>query len=310
LVQVDNYRLYITIVEQGSFSKAAEKLGITQPTVSKQVDRLEDKLGSQLFKRSTRKLILTAAGERYYERAKEIDSLVKATEHEIRHIAKQDGAVLRIATSPALAAQILPPVFEKLSRKHPEARFHLLVEDTTSSGYYQRHFELEYDLFIREGEGAESNMSARRLGDVPLGFYASPAYLKEHGTPSSIAEIGAEHRCMGARLDRSNAWIEKTVADLQFKSWDWELTSNEGTCLVAFAEAGLGVLFLSDHLVHGALERGTLVKIEIEDKLHDMPVTALYRREYLTPMARECLDLLIDHMEAEYPKNMRPLEVG
>lgn len=299
---MDSYRLYITIVEQGSFSKAAEKLGITQPTVSKQIDRLEDKLGSQLFKRSTRKLILTAAGERYYERAREIDALVRATEHEIRHISSQDDSILRIATSPALAAQILPPVFKKLSLKHPAARFHLLVEDTTPSGYYQRHFELEYDLFIREGEGAESNMNARPLGDIPLGFYASPAYLEENGTPASLAEIGEAHRCMGARVDRSNAWIEKTVGDLSFQSWDWELTSNEGTCLFPYAEVGMGILFLSDHLVHGALERGTLVKLDIEEELHDMPVTALYRKDYLTPLARECLDLLIEHMEVEYPR--------
>ena len=93
---MDNYKLYITIVEQGSFSKAAEKLGITQPTVSKQIDRLEDKLGCQLFKRSTRKLLLTAAGERYYERAIEIDALVMAAEHEIRHISSHESSLLRI----------------------------------------------------------------------------------------------------------------------------------------------------------------------------------------------------------------------
>jgi len=301
---VDNYRLYITIVEQGSFSKAAEKLGITQPTVSKQVDRLEDKLGSQLFKRSTRKLILTAAGERYYERAKEIDALVRATEHEIRHISNEDESILRIATSPALATHILPPVFQKLLKKHPEARFHLRVEDTTSAGYYQRHFELEYDLFIREGEGAESNMSARPLGEIPLGFYASPKYLKEHGTPSTLAEISSKHRCLGARMELANPWIEKTVADVPFQTWEWELTSNEGTCLVAYAEAGMGVLFLSDHLVRTAVERGTLVEIPIEEELHILPVTALYRREYLTPLARECLDLLIEYMEVEYPRNI------
>ena len=303
---MDNYRLYIAIVEQGSFSKAAEKLGITQPTVSKQIDRLEEKLGSQLFKRSTRKLILTAAGERYYERAREIDALVKATEHEIRHISNQDESILRIATSPALATHVLPPVFEQLSKQHPEARFHLRVEDTTPAGYYQRHFELEYDLFIREGEGAESNMSARPLGEVPLGFYASPQYLKQHGTPASIGELTGQHRCLGTRVDRGNPWIEKMLGDIPFQSWEWELTSNEGMCLVAFAEAGLGILFLTEHLVEGSLERGTLVRLEFDADLHTMPVTALYRREYLTPLARECLDLLIEHMEAKYPRTLPP----
>ena len=303
---MDNYKLYITIVEQGSFSKAAEKLGITQPTVSKQIDRLEDKLGSQLLKRSTRKLILTAAGERYYERAKEIDALVMAAEHEIRHISNEDSSLLRIATSPALATHVLPPVLHKLLQKNPEARFHMRVEDTTQAGYYQRHFQLEYDLFVREGEGAESNMSARPLGEIPLGFYASPQYLKEHGTPRTLAEIGKKHRCIGARMELANPWIAKTVADVPFQSWKWELTSNESICLVAFAEMGMGMLFLSDHLVRTALERGTLVKVEVKEELHTLPVTALYRREYLTPLARECLDLLIEYMDVEYPRDLAP----
>jgi DNA-binding transcriptional LysR family regulator len=301
---LDNYKLYITIVEQGSFSKAAEKLGITQPTVSKQIDRLEDKLGCQLFKRSTRKLLLTAAGERYYERAIEIDALVMAAEHEIRHISSHESSLLRIATSPALATHVLPSVLQKLLQQHPEARFHLKVEDTTPAGYYQRHFQLEYDLFISEGEGAESNMSARPLGEIPLGFYASPHYLKKHGTPQTLAEIGKKHRCIGTRLDLTNPWIAKTVADVPFQSWKWELTSNEGICLVAFAEMGMGMLFLSDHLVRTALERGTLVKVEIDEGLPMLPVTALYRREYLTPLARECLDLLIEYMDVEYPRDL------
>jgi DNA-binding transcriptional LysR family regulator len=84
------------------------------------------------------------------------------------------------------------------------------------------------------------------------------------------------------------------------------VTSNEGICLVACAEAGMGMLFLSDHLVRTSLERGTLVKVPVDVELSTLPVSALYRREYLTPVAREFLDLLIEYMEAEYPRNLAP----
>lgn len=302
---MDNYKLFITIVELGSFSKAAEQRGITQPTVSKQIDRLEERLGSQLFKRSTRQLILTAAGERYYERAKEIDALVRATEREIRHIAHKDEAMLRVATSPALADAVLPHVLKPLAKLHPDARFQLIVEDTTQSMYYQRNFELEYDLFIREGEGAESNMSARPLGDVPLGFYASPKYLQEYGHPRSISELNDNHRCLLGRMDRSNPWVDKMLGDLPFQ-WDWEIISNLTVCLISHAEEGLGVLFVAQHLVQRALERGTLVEVKLDIDLPKMPVTALYRREYLSPLARDCLDLLIKHMEENYPRDLSP----
>lgn len=304
-VLVDNFRLYIAVVEQGSFSKAAKKLGITQPTVSKQIDRLEEKLGSKLFKRSTRKLLLTAGGERYFERATEIDALVRAAEQEVRHISNKDQSILRIATSPALATNVLPTVLKQLTRAHPSARYQLRVHDTSALGYYQQNFELEYDLFIREGESAEKNMSFRPLGDVPLGLYASPEYIREHGSPSSLADLSANHRCISTRMGRANPWMEKILGDLSVQSWEWGLTSNEGISLVAYAEAGLGVLFLAEYLVRSALEAGTLVKLDIELGLQYIPVIALYRREYLTPLARQCLDLLIEYMEAEYPRQLK-----
>ena len=171
--------------------------------------------------------------------------------------------------------------------------------------YYQRNFELEYDLFIREGEGAESNMSARPLGDVPLGFYASPKYLQEYGHPRSISELNDNHRCLLGRMDRSNPWVDKMLGDLPFQ-WDWEIISNLTVCLISHAEEGLGVLFVAQHLVQRALERGTLVEVKLDIDLPKMPVTALYRREYLSPLARDCLDLLIKHMEENYPRELSP----
>ena len=158
---MDNYRLYITIVEQGSFSKAAEKLGITQPTVSKQVDRLEEKLDSQLFKRSTRKLILTAAGERYYERAREIDALIKATEHEVRHISSTDESILRISTSPALATHILPPV---PSFYHRPKSIQDIIDQTI--GKIFDYMDIRHDLFQRWGEDASTGQRIHPLTRV------------------------------------------------------------------------------------------------------------------------------------------------
>jgi DNA-binding transcriptional LysR family regulator len=298
---MNNYKLFITIVSEGSFSKAAEKLGITQPTVSKQIDRLEEKLGGQLFKRSTRKLLLTAAGERYFERAQEIDAIERATENEVRRIATANDSLLRINTSRAIAAEILPSVLMELKNKHPQARFHLLTEEANSTAYYQHSFALDYDLFIREGEPAESSMNARLLARVPQGFYASPQYLAEHGVPTSVESLSKDHFCLGVRLSRANPWLEKMLGDFAVENLDWLMTGNDSASIVPQAEAGLGVVFVTQNLVESALARGTLVALDIGIELATMPITALYRKDYFTPLARECLDLLIEHMGNRYP---------
>lgn len=298
---MDTYRLYITIVEQGSFNRAAEKLGITQPTVSKQIDRLEEKLGVQLFKRSTRKLILTPAGKQFYKRAIEIDKLASETEHELKHMAGQGESILRIAASLSVATRVLPTVLKKLSSRHPEARYRLYMDEAVGP-YFQQDFKLEYDLFIREGEAIESNLSARRLADIPLGFYASPEFLSNNHTPTSLQDMLDHSPCIGVNFIKSGEWGKKLTPDLQNLGWDLRLTGNEGLSLVPHAEAGLGILVSAKHMVQPALDRGTLVELDINHSMQKLPLTALYRREYLSPLARECLDLLIEQLEQQYPR--------
>jgi DNA-binding transcriptional LysR family regulator len=298
---MDTYRLFITIVEQGSFNKAAEALGITQPTVSKQIDRLEEKLGVQLFKRSTRKLLMTSAGERFYARAREIDKLIVTTEHEIRHMSEKDDSMLRVATTMSVANRFLPEVFAELSRRHPNARLRLYIDETIGV-YYQQDFKLEHDLFIREGEAIESNMSARKLAEVPLGFYASPSFIANNKIPDNIEELANSGMCLSTRMTKSDSWEKKLSPELLNLDWNFRLIGNEGISVAVYAEAGLGVILAAEHLVLPQLKRGTLLRLPIEHNMQKLPLTALYRREYLSPLARECLDLLIEHTEKIYPR--------
>ncbi|MRI32816.1 hypothetical protein EOPP23_07440 [Endozoicomonas sp. OPT23] len=295
---MDIYHLFTTIVELGSFNKAAEKLGTTQPTVSKKIDKLEAQLDTHLFRRSTRHLMLTSAGEQFYERSKEIINLVDLTEKEVRRVASDDDNILRIATSASIADAFLPDVLSELKKRHPDASFRLEVDATTPE-YYQREFQLKYDLFIRQGEGAESNMSSRRLANIPLRYYASPGYLEEFGHPEDIDDLQSNHRFVGTRMNRSNRWVEKMSAPAEHYQIEHTLLTNHSTSLVSHAEAGLGVILAPEHLVKKAVARETLLKLDVDVDIAPMPVSALYRREYITPLARECLDLLIDRM-AEY----------
>lgn len=295
---MDIYQLFTTIVEQGSFNKAAEKLGTTQPTVSKKVDKLEEQLDAKLFRRSTRHLMLTSAGEQFYERSKEIINLVDLTEKEVRRVASDDDNVLRIAASASIADAFLPKVLSELKKRHPEVNFRLEI-DTGMPEYYQREFQLKYDLFIRQGEGAESNMSSRRLANIPLNYYASPGYLSEFGYPESLNDLLDNHRFVGTKMNPGNRWIQKMSAPESHYRLNYTLLTNNSISLVAQAEGGVGVILAPEHLVNRSVQQESLIRLDVEFDIAPMPVSALYRREYITPLARECLDLLIEEM-AEY----------
>ena len=291
---MDIQQIYISVVEQGSFNKASEILGITQPTVSKRIDMLEDRLGIKLLKRSTRQLILTPAGERYYERSKQIRDLIGKTEKEIRHVADHDDNLLRISASLSVASIFLPPALVTLHDQRPTSRFRL--ETNIDFGhYYKQQYQLEHDLFLHEGESADTKLVSRRLASIPVGIYVSPEYLQKHGTPRDLDELASTGKCIGSRVMKSNLWSEKLLPNLDMSVFNFMLTGNEGLSLVQYAEAGMGFVFAAEHLVKAALEEGTVVKIDIDSSMKNLPLNALYRKEYLTPLASSCMDILSEH---------------
>lgn len=298
---MDPLALYITVVEQGSFNKAAEVLKITQPTVSKQIDRLEDRLGVRLFKRSTRKLILTSAGERYYQRAKEASEFITNAEREIRHLAEEEESILRISSSLSSASILMPPVIRALSDRHPQAKFRLYT--ASGASYYHEHYELEYDLFIYEGEPADSSLVSRKLGDIPMGFYASPDYLARVNDSSLTSLPDTHYHFLTTRNPKASNWEKKLLPHFDPSNLEVRLVGSTEQVTAAFAEAGLGVICAPEHQVRTALERGTLQPLDLHEKAHPVPLHAVYRKEYLSPLARECLDLLSEHIGQLYPNS-------
>lgn len=260
--------LFARIVESGSFSKAAAEFGITQPTATKAVAAMEQRLGARLLHRTTRGVSPTEVGLRYYDRCKAIASEIEAADNLATLMQGGVGGTLRVSTSVAFGRRVLVPLAMRYMREHPSLTVDLSFEDR-----YVNMVEQGVDLAVRMGRLADSTLGARWLGRNPWVMVAAPAYLKARGTPKQPADL-AQHACLiYSTVQGDDRWM-LTGPDgaEQVVPVRGPLRSNNLSAVLAAAREGLGVAILpcyvareslADRSVRPVLERFTLPTQEI-----------------------------------------------
>jgi DNA-binding transcriptional LysR family regulator len=188
--RITSVELFLRVVETGSFSKAAAELGITQPTATKAVAAIEQRLGARLLHRSTRGITPTEVGALYYEKCKLIARELDEADNLATLLQSKVGGTLRVSTSVAFGRRVLVPLVLRYMRAHPEVLVDLSFDDR-----YVNLVEQGVDLAIRMGRLADSTLGARYLGSNPWLMVAAPAYLAEHGAPQGVADL-ARHDCL------------------------------------------------------------------------------------------------------------------
>ena len=185
--RLEGMLLFIRVVETGSFSKASSDLGMTQPTATKHVAALEQRLGARLLHRSTRGVSPTEVGALYYEKclaiARELEEADNLAGLQQSHVRGQ----LRISTSVAFGRRVMVPLVIGFMREHPELHIELSFDDR-----YVNLVEQGVDVAIRMGQLADSSLGASYLGVNPWVVVGSPEYLARHGTPAH-PEALAQH---------------------------------------------------------------------------------------------------------------------
>ena len=192
--RIQGVRLFIRVVDLGSFSKAASDLGIGQPSATKLVAQLEAKLGSRLLHRSTHGVTPTEIGRLYYEKCKQIAHHVDEAESVAALLQSQVQGGLRISTSVAFGRRVLIPLVMRFMQLHPKLQIDLSFEDR-----YVDLVEQGIDVAIRMGRLADSTLGARYLGLNPWVVVAAPAYLGEHGEPRTPHDLAGTGRWCTAR---------------------------------------------------------------------------------------------------------------
>jgi len=194
-------RLFVRVVESGSFSAAAREAGLGQPAVSKQITALETHLGAQLLRRTSRSLSLTDAGQDFYESSLRLLDDLETAEQRIGRGQTTPSGLIRVSVAPMFGRLYVVPRLGAFFSRYPEVSVDLVVTDRVVN-----LVEEGIDLSIHNGPLKDSALVARRIANTPIITVASPAYLEMHGEPASPQEL-ERHACViYAPLGVPRAW--------------------------------------------------------------------------------------------------------
>lgn len=284
---IEYLNIFIQVVEQGSFSKAADVLQIHRPTVSKAIQQIEQDLGVKLIHRTTRKLNITAEGEEFYHHARHVLAEVNDMMASFSPTLPPRGR-LRLDVPLALAHAILIPNLKHFQSLYPDIEVVLVSSDKKTDLIAEG-----VDCLVRLGELQNSSFISRRLGDIRMVTCAAPSYLQQHGRPETLTDLG-QHRAINFFSEHSRDVMEwKFIKDGNVVSLRpaGNMLVDNSDILLSCGLAGLGIIqatfdALAPHIASGALEE-VLPQYPSVSK----PVSVMYPdRRYLSPKVRVFID--------------------
>ena len=287
-------RVFVQVVEAKTFRAAARALGMPKSTVSHRVATLEEQLGERLLERTTRRLRLTDAGALYHQRALSALETLQEAERALSDRKAAPSGRLCVTTTIEGGQFVLAPVFAEYARRYPAVELEIILTDRRVD-----LLEEGVDVAIRGGPLPDSSFVARRLfSKNTLGCYASPAYLKTHGTPERPQAL-TRHACL-VMTSQSEPLV-----------WKFEVNgrptkvrvsprarANSFVMLAEFAKAGLGIARLPGAVAKSAVEAGTIKPIlaaflpKTAGGLHALYPSA----RHLSPKVRALLELLDEQL--------------
>ncbi len=250
---LSGFTVFVQVAETRSFVAAGRQMGVSASAVGKSVARLEEKLGTRLFHRSTRSITLTAEGALFLERSRRILAEIEAAEQELSRAAQAPRGRLRVSLP--LVSSLVLPVLGEFMRQYPEIELDLDFTDRMVDV-----IEEGFDAVVRTGEPSDSRLSARRLGAFRILLVASPAYLAQRGVPRQPADL-AGHACLQYRFPNSGkleAWPLRRAAVDPELTLPTSMICNNIETRVCFALQGLGIACLPDFAIREALADGRL----------------------------------------------------
>ena len=242
---------FVAVVEGGTFSAAARVLGLPVSTVSRQVSRLEERLGVRLLNRTTRRVTPTAPGQSFFERCRRIVADSLDAEEEVRQLHGAPRGLLRISAPPSgLRATLVEELVTAFMVRYPEIEVELLAEsryvDLVAEGF---------DLALRGGILRDSTLTARRLLRMRTGLVASPDYLERRGRPRRVADLARHDLLVQRAPGRQARWPLSPRGSMPVRG---RLMTNDMAVSRAAALAGLGIGYIPLVLVDVELESGAL----------------------------------------------------
>lgn len=290
--QLVELETFLVVVEEGSFTAAARRLGVTKSYASKLVARLEDRLGIRLLQRTTRQLLLTEPGQAYFDRCSEAMRALKEAEDEATELQTAPQGKLRVSLPAAFAIAHLTGPLAEFKARHPGLTVEAVLADRKVDILAEG-----FDLAVRIGDLADSSLVARRLASVDRYVCASPSYLARRGTPSQPEEM-AQHDCLlYAYHSVPTVWRLKGPDRDAAVEVSGTLVSNHAEVLVEAAAHDLGLVFCPIFLTAPALRAGRLVRV-LPGWHFPLTVSAVFPNARHTPAkVRIFIEFLVAHFK-------------
>lgn len=268
--RLDAMRTFARVAELGSFSAAAQQLGVARSAVTRQVAGLEAHLGAKLMVRSTRRLALTSAGTAYLEKCRVILNLVEAAETDIAAERATVRGTIRVGLPLSFGLKRLAPLLLEFAEQHPAVDLDMDYTDRRVDPVAEG-----FDLCIRITSHLAPGDVVRRLGSCRLLAVASPQYLARHGRPLRPSDL-AGHECLtySAGANRG-AWSFRIDGRDETVAVQSRLSGNNGDVLAAAAARGLGVTLQPDFIVEPYLRDGRLEQVLAEFAVPELGIHAL-----------------------------------
>lgn len=266
--------------KRGGFAAAARELGSAPSTLAKAVARLEATLGLRLFHRTTRRVSLTADGERLFQRCQRVLAELEELQTEAAGARAAPSGILRIDMPIVFGRRVMLPLLAELVRRHPA-----LSLDVRLSDGFADLVKDGIDVAIRVGELQDSGLAARRFASQQLLLVAAPAYLARQGTPRTLNELAAHRhvlfRMPGSGRDRPQQYgVNGRTVMLQPAAG---MRFNDGAAMADAAQLGLGLAQLPDNMVDEPLAAGLLVELLPQHRPPAMPIHAVMPGNRMLP---------------------------
>ncbi|MBK4991220.1 LysR family transcriptional regulator [Pseudomonas sp. S36] len=287
-------RVFVTVVDLGSQSAAADHLQLSRPVVSRYLAELEAWVGARLMQRTTRKLSLTTAGEEVLPRCRQMLDMATDLQSAVQQPDDAPRGALRISVSTSFGQAQLADAVADYVRRYPGVNVELQMLDRTVNLVDER-----IDLAIRTSNDLDPNLIARRLSVCRSVICAAPSYLSEHGTPQRVEEL-TRHNCLTHAYFGHGLWHFEEGGQQVAIPVSGNISANEAMTLQKATLAGAGIAMLPTYQAADALRNGQLIRLVPKAKPRELSLNAVYTsRKHMPATLRSMLDFLAQRFKDE-----------
>ena len=289
--------LFVKVVENGSFSKAAQRESVPVSTVSRKISELEKALGVRLLERSTRRLRMTEIGQDYYERCRRGLEEFEAANLMVKDQQAEVAGRLRLSVPPSLSDVLVIPLIEAFQALYPNAIVNCLVTDR-----HINHIEDGIDISLRVGDLKDSSLVARRLLRYRSVLVASPGYLDRAGAPSHPNELPLHALVAFSRWEPTVSWLLYNNGETHKIIVEPRIAINDYAGVQSAVINGLGISEIPSILCGQRLQDGSLVEVIPEWQFAPATLSAIYpSNRNLSRLVRLFKDFCVDRIQALAP---------